>query len=173
LPAHIDGNLHNALIRQYQLYKGLEHISPNVPKQLRWTSVNPMNLLTVVTDSSWQIVTDNKSQTKKQKLEHNTTISSKKNDSIHNFVVAKGATPVIERNNVCNSTKCKAGEEVPETKASFPLTTTFLIGSVVGKSFSLPGRRLRRPLHINKSSGLLSDHTTPLLASLPPPGWSD
>jgi hypothetical protein len=114
LPAHIDGNLRNALIRQYQLYKGLEHIPPNVPKQLRWTSANPMNLLTVVTDSSWQIVTDNKSQTKKQKLEHNTTISSKRNDSTHNFVVAKGATPVIERNNVCNSAKRKAGEEVTE-----------------------------------------------------------
>jgi hypothetical protein len=45
--------------------------------------------------------------------------------------------------------------------ASLPLTTTFLIGSTVGKSFPLPGRRLRQPLHINKSSGLLSDHSTP------------
>jgi hypothetical protein len=114
LPAHINGNLHNALIRQYQLHKGLEYIPQDVPKQLRWTSENPMNLLNVVTDSPWQIVIENKNQVGKQKLEHNTNILSKNNYSTHNFVVAKGADSVIKNNNVSNSTKCKENEEVPE-----------------------------------------------------------
>jgi hypothetical protein len=114
LPVYINRNLHNALIQQYQLHKGLEYIPPNVPKELRWTSENPMTLLNVVTDSPWQIVTEKKSHVGKQKSEHSTNISSKNNYRTHNFVVAKGATSVIKNGSVSNSTKCKANEEVPE-----------------------------------------------------------
>jgi hypothetical protein len=35
LPKYIDGNLHNALVCQFQSYKGTTYIPPNVPSQLK------------------------------------------------------------------------------------------------------------------------------------------
>ena len=45
LPNHINGNLHNAIIHQFQLYKGTGYMPDNVPQQLRWTLSDPMDLL--------------------------------------------------------------------------------------------------------------------------------
>jgi len=64
LPNHVNGNVRNPLIRQFQKYKGLDYVPSNVPKQLQWTSTNPMDLLPVITDSPWQILNDKKQQSK-------------------------------------------------------------------------------------------------------------
>jgi hypothetical protein len=56
LPKHINGNLCNAIICQFQLHKGTDYIPDNIPQQLKWTMSDPMDLLSVVTDSPWQIV---------------------------------------------------------------------------------------------------------------------
>ncbi|KAF8232902.1 hypothetical protein L208DRAFT_1269777 [Tricholoma matsutake] len=56
LPNNINGNLCNACICQFQLYKGTEYVPANVSKQLKWTSEDPIDLLNIVTDSPWQVI---------------------------------------------------------------------------------------------------------------------
>jgi hypothetical protein len=110
LPNNINGNVRNACIRQFQLYKGTEYVPANVSKQLKWTSTDPMDLLNIVTDSAWQIIKD-KRKMHNSVLEHNEypNIQTKRKDfSTHTFVVAKGTAPVQNT----NSTKRKADEEL-------------------------------------------------------------
>ncbi|KAF8229200.1 hypothetical protein L208DRAFT_1287682, partial [Tricholoma matsutake] len=95
LPNNINGNLHNAHIHQFQLYKGTEYVPANVSKQLKWTSEDPMDLLNIVTDSPWQVIKD-------KKKEHGNDFST------HTFVVAKGTAPVQNT----TGTKRKADEEL-------------------------------------------------------------
>jgi hypothetical protein len=61
LPKHINENLRNALIRQFQIYKGTDYIPPSVPNQLKWTVKDPMELLPIVADSPWQVIDNSKS----------------------------------------------------------------------------------------------------------------
>jgi hypothetical protein len=110
LPNNINGNVRNARIRQFQLYKGTEYVPANVSKQLKWTSTDPMDLLNIVTDSAWQIIKD-KRKMHNSVLEHNEypNVQTKRKDfSTHTFVIAKGTAPVQNT----NSTKWKADEEL-------------------------------------------------------------
>jgi len=52
----INGNLRNALIRQYQLLKGELYVPDVVPDTLKWTKSDPMNILKVQTDTQWQLI---------------------------------------------------------------------------------------------------------------------
>ena len=52
----INGHLRNALIRQYQLFKGESYVSDVVPDTLKWTKSDPMNVLKVQTDTQWQLI---------------------------------------------------------------------------------------------------------------------
>jgi hypothetical protein len=96
LPEFIDGNLRNARIRQFQHYKGTQFVPPNVPSQLKWTSLDPMNLLPHITDSPWQIVKDNKNKHKSSIDPDADTksITNKRDINTHAFVVAKGTMPI-------------------------------------------------------------------------------
>src|SRR5271168_4239104 len=47
LSPSINGNLRNALIRQYQLLKGESYVPDEVPDTLRWTKSDPLNVLKV------------------------------------------------------------------------------------------------------------------------------
>jgi len=91
LPDSVNGKLRNARIRQFQLCKGIEYVPPNVPTQLKWTSSDPMNILTAITDSPWQII----KAKNKDALHHSTENIKKNNFSTHTFVAAKGTIPVV------------------------------------------------------------------------------
>jgi len=56
LSPSINGNLRNALIRQYQLLKGKYYVPEVVPDTLKWTKSDPMNILKVQTDTQWQLI---------------------------------------------------------------------------------------------------------------------
>ena len=56
LSPSINGNLRNALIRQYQLLKGESYVPDEVPDTLRWTKSDPLNVLKVQTDTKWQLI---------------------------------------------------------------------------------------------------------------------
>ena len=56
LSPSINGNLRNALIRQYQLLKGESYVPDEVPETLKWTKSDPMNVLKVQTDTKWQLI---------------------------------------------------------------------------------------------------------------------
>jgi hypothetical protein len=108
LPPHINGYLRNTLIRQYQLYKGTQHVPSNTPYPLKWTKEDPMNMLPVVTDSPWMIV----SETKKQTTNNLTAKVNNKKYATHTFVPAIGSValspPIIHtRNDKRNDKKRK------------------------------------------------------------------
>ena len=46
----------NILIRQYQEWKGEDFVPDKVDIALKWSANDPMNLLTLITDSPWQII---------------------------------------------------------------------------------------------------------------------
>ena len=51
LPSIINGHLRNAIIRQYQNFKGESYVPQIVPHTLKWTKSDPMNVLKVQTDT--------------------------------------------------------------------------------------------------------------------------
>jgi Helitron helicase-like domain at N-terminus/PIF1-like helicase len=56
LSSSINGHLRNALIRQYQKFKGEFYVPDVVPDTLKWTKSDPMNILKVQTDTQWQLI---------------------------------------------------------------------------------------------------------------------
>jgi hypothetical protein len=56
LSSTINGHLRNALIRQYQLFKGESYVPDVVPDTLKWSKSDPMNILKVQTDTQWQLI---------------------------------------------------------------------------------------------------------------------
>ena len=124
LPKHINGNLRNALVRQYQLHKGTEYIPSNVPIQLKWTLANPMNLLPVITDSPWQMVDGNKSRVDKQQLKQDSNTIPKKNYNTYAYVAAKGTIP-LDNSSGPRGAKRKINSKITETvsKSKKPRTS--------------------------------------------------
>ena len=60
LPPSINGQLRNALIRQYQQFKGDSYVPEIVSDNLKWTKSDPMNILKVQSDSPWILLENNK-----------------------------------------------------------------------------------------------------------------
>ena len=56
LPSIINGHLRNAIIRQYQIFKGDSYVPDIVPDTLKWTKSDPMNILKVQTDTPWCLI---------------------------------------------------------------------------------------------------------------------
>ena len=108
LPVNINGNLCNACIHQFQLYKGTEFVPANVSKQLKWTSSDLMKLLNVVTDSPWQVTKD-----KQKNPEISKSQPKRKEFSTHTFIVAKGMAPVQITTQI-TGTKWKADESLTD-----------------------------------------------------------
>jgi Helitron helicase-like domain at N-terminus/PIF1-like helicase len=116
LPKHVNGNLRNALIRQFQLYKGTDHMPPDIPKQLIWTLSDPMDLLPVVTDSPWQLIKDNSEKKKTSKNANaattQTAVRSNVNVSAHTFITAKGTIPVLNTLQIANLKRKASNESI-------------------------------------------------------------
>ena len=64
LPTFINGQLRNAIIRQYQNFKGESYVPEIVPDTLKWTKSDPMNILKIKTDTQWHLIEKNKNLTK-------------------------------------------------------------------------------------------------------------
>ncbi|KZP05530.1 hypothetical protein FIBSPDRAFT_673373, partial [Athelia psychrophila] len=63
LPDHINGHHRNTLIRQYQLWKGLNIAPKSIHPAITWSSQSPMKLLSHVEDDEWVIIkTDSKNK---------------------------------------------------------------------------------------------------------------
>jgi hypothetical protein len=82
LPDFIQGTTHNTLIRQYQQWKGEHFVPDKVDIALRWSNKDPMNLLSVVTDTAWHIIDKSK----------NKNVS--KSNIVTTFIPAKGSKAV-------------------------------------------------------------------------------
>ena len=68
LPSIINGHLRNAIIRQYQNFKGQSYVPETVPNTLKWTKSDPMNILKVQTDTPWSLIENNKNKNTKYVL---------------------------------------------------------------------------------------------------------
>ncbi len=89
LPAHINGNLRNTLLHLFQQWKGLDYVPPKTDKCLRWSSDDPLDLIPMVTDSTWQILD------KSNNSAVATTLKAKKAASA--FVPARGSQALTAR----------------------------------------------------------------------------
>ena len=56
LPSAVNGHVRNPLIRQYQYFKGELYVPDIVPDVLKWSKSDPMKILDVQTDTSWQLI---------------------------------------------------------------------------------------------------------------------
>jgi hypothetical protein len=68
LPSTINGHLRNAIIRQYQIFKGELYVPESVPDNLKWTKSDPMNILKVQTDTPRCLIEKKKSTNTKYVL---------------------------------------------------------------------------------------------------------
>src|SRR6202050_574134 len=87
LPESITENRRNVIICQFQKSKGTGYVPRDVHHSIRWNKQDPLEMLDVVTDTSWQIVKNSK-YGKNQR----STLASKSN--ITGFVAANGSVPV-------------------------------------------------------------------------------
>jgi len=112
LPNQINGTLRNALIQQFQTYKGTDYIPLNVPNQLKWTSKDPMDLVQDVTESPWQIVKITKAQSDSCSKKENKAVNMKhiKNNK---FIAVEG-TISVERK-LKHKADDKEHEDTPKT----------------------------------------------------------
>ena len=73
LPEFITGNRHNTIIRQFQQWKGAKYVPRNVHPSIRWSDVDPLDMLSVTTDSPWEIVKNSSQGQKVKKTKSDTT----------------------------------------------------------------------------------------------------
>jgi hypothetical protein len=73
LPKYMDKHLRNPLIHQYQKWKGINHVPNQTDVALRWSPNDPLELLSDITNSPWQIL--DKPTRKSQKSESSNATS--------------------------------------------------------------------------------------------------
>jgi len=83
LPSEINGHNRNTIIHQFQQWKGTSFIPENVHEAIKWNNSDPFDILPVIADSPWKIISKENQMAKKHvKLD------------ITNFIPAKGSEPV-------------------------------------------------------------------------------
>ena len=92
-PAKVQGSTRNSLIRSFQKWKGTIYVPPSIHKALTWSAKDPLPLLSVVTDASWQMI----SKDKKKKVVENDS-----EEAQTSFVPAKGSIPVNVKYKLAN-----------------------------------------------------------------------
>ncbi|KIM72209.1 hypothetical protein PILCRDRAFT_82085 [Piloderma croceum F 1598] len=86
LPSSINGHRRNTVIRQFQEWKGTSYNPKNVHHAIQWHKGDPLDVLPVVTDSTWHIVKNSYKSKDKPKAPFMT-----------NFVPAIGSVPVAHK----------------------------------------------------------------------------
>ena len=94
LLAKVQGSVRNSLIKSFQKWKGTTYVPPSTYKALKWTTRDPLPLLSAVTDAPWQMI----SKDKKNKV-----VKDNSKEAQTYFVPAKGSIPV--------NIKCKLASE--------------------------------------------------------------
>ena len=82
LPDHVQGVLRNPLIRAYQKWRGTSYVPEKTDTLLKWSPIDPMKLLPVVTDTPWQLVGKSK-------------VKISGTNATTSFIPAKGSKPTI------------------------------------------------------------------------------
>jgi len=99
LPAKVQGSVRNSLIRSFQKWKGTTYVPPSTHKALKWTTRDPLPLLSAVTDAPWQMIS---------KVKKNKVVKDDSKEAQTSFVPAKGSIPVNIKHKLAN-------EETPGT----------------------------------------------------------
>jgi hypothetical protein len=101
LPGHVQGVLRNPLIRAYQKWKGTSYVPEKTDTLLKWSPSDPMELLPVVTDTSWQIIGRKK-------------VKESEQNPVTSFVPAKGSKATILRKHALDqaSSSCPKRQRV-------------------------------------------------------------
>src|ERR1700683_145780 len=60
LPAKVQGSVRNSLIRSFQKWEGTTYVPPSTHKALKWTTRDPLPLLSAVTDAPCKMVSKDK-----------------------------------------------------------------------------------------------------------------
>ncbi|KAF9455634.1 hypothetical protein BDZ94DRAFT_617638, partial [Collybia nuda] len=84
LPKNIEGNLRNSLIRQYQNWKGTAYVPDRVDIALKWSANDPMDILPVVNDSPWQVLSKDTNKTQQNPKATSTFIPATGSISVSN-----------------------------------------------------------------------------------------
>ena len=97
LSPSINGNLRNALIRQYQLLKGESYAPDEIPDTLKWTKSDPMNVLKVQTDTKLQLIEKFKEKGTKYTPASGTVAIDNKKSKKHKADEISSDTEVVDR----------------------------------------------------------------------------
>jgi len=86
LVPEIDGHCRNTLIRQFRIWKGLDHVPENLHPTIKWSAQQPHPLEGKVQDIKWQIVD--------KKENFNSNLNSSIGKASNSFIIAKGSMPL-------------------------------------------------------------------------------
>ena len=103
LVPEIDGHCQNTIIRQFQIWKGLNYTPENLHPTIKWSAPQPYSPEAEVQDISWKIVN------RKKDLDFNSNDSKIKAST--SFIVAQGSMPLLHNIIKPTSTKCKADNQ--------------------------------------------------------------
>lgn len=109
LPEHVCGNRRNAIIREFQKWKGTLYVPPKVHPAIQWNKSDPLETLRAVMDSPWQIV-------ERQKKRYENKNGNGKSNPHNGFVATKGS--------VSTRSKSSPNEFVSESEKSDPFLET-------------------------------------------------
>lgn len=94
LPKSIEGHRRNVVIRQYQVWAGLNNAPKNIHKAITWSAKSPMKQLLPVIDSAWEILVDDRKATGSEK------VSKKKAFIERVYVPALGSTSIVRKRTI-------------------------------------------------------------------------
>ena len=115
LPSCISGFLRNTLIRQYQIWKGINYVPDKTDESLRWTLDDPFLLLPEVIDSPLQMI-NNKSK----------SVMAESTKSNSAFVPANGSISTLS-----NKRKLENEEEKSIKKAKYQMNDSSSISGTI------------------------------------------
>jgi hypothetical protein len=100
LPNYIHETTRNAIIQQFQTWKGISYIPKGVHSAIRWNQSDPMHIHKSVINSPWQIIQNTKAKQQANKIP---------SSNLQNFVAAQGSIPVTVNSTIMspNNNKCK------------------------------------------------------------------
>jgi len=93
LPNHINASTRHSLIRQYQVWKGVEHVPKHVHSSLRWNKSDPMYLVEEQNEASWRLLKKEKKEINKiegQVVTKKRSAASMANSTSSSYMTAQG-----------------------------------------------------------------------------------
>jgi hypothetical protein len=110
LPENVIGNRRNAIIREFQEWKGTDYVPSTVHNAIKWSKNQPFDKLDDVAVSTWQMIKQKQQNTKHEKNQ----------TSLLNFVPAKGTVAVA----VSKKSKMPPKKKLSESSSYIPAEGT-------------------------------------------------